>query len=71
MRAKRQSKAPAAGAPSVLPEPQVPQPEAGMSAEVLEFVTAIDDYKRKERRLFPNWSEVLQVLKSLGYKKSA
>jgi hypothetical protein len=42
-----------------------------MPPDVLEFVTAIDDYKRKQRRPFPTWSEVLEVLKSLGYERSS
>ena len=40
-----------------------------MPPEVVEFITAIDDYKRRHRRPFPNWSEVLQVVKSLGYSR--
>ena len=36
---------------------------------VLEFVQAIDRYKRDHSRPFPNWSEVLQILKGLGYRK--
>lgn len=42
-----------------------------MSDEVMEFITAIDDYKRKNERPFPNWSEILEVLKGLGYEKEA
>ena len=38
-----------------------------MPADVVEFITAMDDYKRRKGRPFPNWSEVLQVVKSLGY----
>lgn len=38
-----------------------------MPADVLEFITAIDDYKRLHRRPFPTWSEVLEVVKALGY----
>ncbi len=40
-----------------------------MSEEVLEFITAIDEYKRVHGRQFPNWSEVLEILKELGYSK--
>jgi len=40
-----------------------------MSEEVVEFITAIDDYKRKNQRLFPNWSEVLEIVKALGYSR--
>jgi hypothetical protein len=43
-----------------------------MSADVVEFITAMDEYKRRQRRPFPNWSEVLEVVKKLGYtRKSA
>jgi len=42
-----------------------------MSEEVLEFITAIDEYKRKRGRAFPTWSEVLDVLKGLGYERRA
>jgi hypothetical protein len=37
---------------------------------VLEFITAIDDYKRLHRRPFPTWSEVLEILKTLGYSRT-
>lgn len=42
-----------------------------MPAEVLEFIQAIDEYKRIHRRPFPSWSEVLEVLKTLGYQRAA
>lgn len=42
-----------------------------MPAEVLEFITAIDDYKRANRRPFPTWSEVLEILKELGYTRES
>jgi hypothetical protein len=41
-----------------------------MPADVLEFITAIDDYKRLNQRPFPTWSEVLEVLKTLGYQRT-
>jgi hypothetical protein len=34
-----------------------------------EFMLAMDQYKREKDRPFPAWSEVLQVLKGLGYRK--
>lgn len=37
-------------------------------AEV-EFMLAMQEYKRTSGRMFPTWSEVLEVLKSLGYEK--
>jgi hypothetical protein len=39
-------------------------------AEV-EFMGAMDIYKRRSGRQFPTWSEVLEVLHSLGYRKVA
>lgn len=42
-----------------------------MPADVLEFITAIDDYKRLHQRPFPTWSEVLEIVKGLGYARSA
>jgi hypothetical protein len=41
-----------------------------MPPEVIEFITAIDDYKRLNRRPFPTWSEVLEIFKSLGYERT-
>lgn len=37
--------------------------------EVLEFIAALDRFKKEHNRNFPNWSEVLHVLKSLGYRR--
>lgn len=42
-----------------------------MGADVIAFITAIDDYKRIHNRPFPTWSEVLTVLKELGYSRAA
>ena len=36
-----------------------------------EFMKAMDRYKRENRRPFPTWSEVLEVLRSLGYRHVA
>jgi hypothetical protein len=33
------------------------------------FMKAMDQYKRDNRRPFPTWSEVLEVLFALGYRK--
>ena len=30
---------------------------------------AMNDYKQKSGRMFPTWSEVLEVLRALGYEK--
>ena len=37
----------------------------------LEFIRAIEDFKRMNDQPFPSWSEVLKVLRSLGYTKQA
>lgn len=42
-----------------------------MDGDLLEFVKAIDHYKREHRRQFPSWGEVLHVLKSMGFRRSA
>ena len=36
-----------------------------------EFMKAMDRYKRENRRPFPTWSEVLEVMRSLGYRRVA
>lgn len=45
--------------------------ERDYSDNEVEFMRAMDDYKRKSGRPFPTWSEVLEVLMSLGYRKVA
>jgi len=42
-----------------------------MTEEQFEFLMAINEYKRVNRRPFPSWSEVLDVMKALGYRKVA
>src|SRR6516165_9761904 len=37
----------------------------------IEFMKAMDQYKRDNRRPFPTWSEVLEVMRALGYRKVA
>jgi hypothetical protein len=37
----------------------------------IQFMTAMDHYKRDNRRQFPTWSEVLEVVAALGYRKVA
>jgi hypothetical protein len=45
--------------------------EGEMSDEQFEFVMAVDTYKRLNNRPFPSWTEVLEVVKQLGYRKVA
>ena len=37
----------------------------------VEFMKAMDDYKRRSGRQFPTWSEVLEVIRDIGYRKVA
>lgn len=41
------------------------------TAEELDFLQAMEAYKRLHRRRFPAWSEVLAVVRDLGYRKVA
>src|SRR5262245_20943902 len=45
--------------------------ERDYNDEEIEFMKAMDQYKRANRRPFPTWSEVLEVLRALGYRKVA
>ena len=45
--------------------------EGEMTDEQFEFLMAMDQYKRANQRPFPTWTEVLEVLKALGYRKVA
>lgn len=46
--------------------------EREYSDDEVEFMNAIDQYKRTNGRPFPTCSEILEVIRSLGYaKKSA
>lgn len=45
--------------------------ERDYTNDEIEFMQAMDRYKRDNRRPFPTWSEVLEVLRSLGYRKVA
>jgi len=45
--------------------------ERDYSDDEIQFMKAMDQYKRDNRRPFPTWSEVLEVLRALGYRKIA
>jgi hypothetical protein len=42
-----------------------------LSTEELQFVKAIEEYRSKTGKTFLAWTEVLNILKGLGYKKTA
>ncbi|MCA9097451.1 MAG: hypothetical protein KDA36_03660 [Planctomycetaceae bacterium] len=43
--------------------------ERDYTDDEVEFMRAMDEYKRNSGRMFPTWSEVLEVVRSLGYVK--
>ena len=43
--------------------------ERDYTGDEIEFMSALDDYKRRSGRMFPTCSEVLEVVRSLGYMK--
>ena len=44
--------------------------EREYSNDELEFMRAMDAYKRASGRMFPTCSEILEVLRKLGYSKT-
>lgn len=45
--------------------------ERDYSAEEIEFMRAMDEYKRASGRMFPTCSEILEVFRGLGYVRPA
>lgn len=43
--------------------------ERDYTPEEIEFMRALDEYKRSSGRMFPTCSEILEVLRKLGYEK--
>jgi len=43
--------------------------ERDYTPDEIEFMNAMDDYKRASGRMFPTCSEVLEVIRNLGYEK--
>lgn len=44
--------------------------ERDYSDEEVEFMNALDEYKRQSGRMFPTCSEILEVIRGLGYSKT-
>ncbi len=44
--------------------------EGEMTSEQFLFVMAIDAYKRVNNQPYPTWTEVLEVIRKLGYRKT-
>ena len=45
--------------------------EGEMTNEQFEFCMAIETYKKVNKRMYPTWTEVLEVIRQLGYRKVA
>ena len=45
--------------------------EGEMTDEQFAFIMAINEYKRVNKRPFPTWTEVLDLVHALGYRKVA
>ena len=45
--------------------------EGQMNDEQFAFIMAVDAYRRANKRPFPSLTEILEVLKALGYRKVA
>lgn len=45
--------------------------EGNMSDEQFEFLMAVEEYKKENSRPFPTWTEVLELIRALGYRKVA
>lgn len=45
--------------------------EGELTNEQYLFVRAIDDFKRQNNKSFPTWTDVLEVVRLLGYRKTA
>lgn len=43
--------------------------EGEMTPEQFEFIRAVEVYKKVNHKLFPTWTEVLEVILQLGYRK--
>ncbi len=41
-----------------------------MTPEQFLFLVAIDAFKRSNNRMFPTWTDVLEVIRLLGYRKT-
>jgi len=42
---------------------------AAYDDDVCELLKAVDEWRRKSGRTYPAWSETLQLLKNLGWRK--
>lgn len=43
--------------------------EGEMNTHQFEFIMAIETYKKVNKRLYPTWTEILEIVRQLGYRK--
>jgi hypothetical protein len=43
--------------------------EGEMNLDQFEFIMAIETYKKVNKRLYPTWTEILEIVRQLGYRK--
>jgi len=44
--------------------------EGEMQDDQFEFIMAIETYKKVNKKMYPTWTEVLEVIRQLGYRKT-
>jgi len=74
---RRQQDLPVAEERRMAPRPQTPRRrqidpttcERDYSGDEIEFMQALDAYKRTSGRMFPTCSEILEVIRDLGYRR--
>ena len=45
--------------------------EGEMTDDQFEFIQAVNEYKRVNGKAFPTWTEILDIVHALGYRKVA
>lgn len=44
--------------------------EGEMTQEQFLFLVAIEDFKKKNSKMYPSWTDVLEIVRLLGYRKT-
>jgi len=47
------------------------RPTESLDSDTLEFIVAIQKYKNEHDKLFLAWSEVMGIMKKLGYRRES
>jgi hypothetical protein len=57
--------------PSKKPTERISKFSTSVDTETLEFIKALENYKAEKGRAFPSWTEVLQIVKKMGYRRTS